>query len=49
MIGNKDLGVISIEVRRMDDLREWSVEKKPSLIDILGSPIFRERNIISKL
>lgn len=38
-----------MEDRRMDDLREWSVEEKTSLVDILGSPLYRERKIIRTL
>lgn len=38
-----------MESRRMDDLREWSVEEKTSLVDILGSPLYRQRKIIRRL
>lgn len=48
-IGHKDLGVISMEVRRMDHFREWSVEEKPSLVGILGGHLYRERDIIRRL
>lgn len=38
-----------MEVKSMDDLREWSVEEKPSLVGILGGHLYRGRSIIRRL